>query len=316
MDLPVPGDYDGTGQTEMAVFRPSTAQWFVLGPNGGRLLGTFGGTNLMDIPVPGDYDGVGHTEMAVYRVATGQWFVMGPNGGHLLGTFGTPNGIDIPVPGDYDHVGHTEMAVFRVTTGQWFVMGPKGAKSLGYFGRDKPSRRPGPRRLLQRGLHPARGVSPLHRTVVCPQPQRWPALRNLCALNLYDIPAPTTSGMIAWYVSKQKLKVSTSLSGSNPLGSQAAAPAVTPATVVPKSSSVQPINPLSARNDSSNPVATTLSAAISITPQAPQSRDVSGFAMATSFSVQPISSLNSSLGQLQPIILSFLRRSRRFIGAT
>ena len=37
----------------MAVYRPSTAQWFVLGPTGGRLLGTFGALNLYDIPVPG-----------------------------------------------------------------------------------------------------------------------------------------------------------------------------------------------------------------------------------------------------------------------
>ena len=37
-DIPVPGDYDGDGHTEMAVFRPTTAQWFVIGPSGGRLL--------------------------------------------------------------------------------------------------------------------------------------------------------------------------------------------------------------------------------------------------------------------------------------
>jgi hypothetical protein len=52
-DIPAPGDYDGTGHTEMAVFRPSTAQWFVMGPTGGRLLSSFGGPNYFDVPMEG-----------------------------------------------------------------------------------------------------------------------------------------------------------------------------------------------------------------------------------------------------------------------
>ncbi len=134
VDIPVPGDYDGVGYTEPAVFRPTTGQWFVLGPTGGRLLGTFGATNLVDLPVPGDYDHVGHTEIAVFRPSTGQWFVDGPNGGHLLTTFGGTNFLDIPVPGDYGDVGYTEPAVFRPSTGQWFVDGPNGGYYLSAFG--------------------------------------------------------------------------------------------------------------------------------------------------------------------------------------
>lgn len=51
-DVPAPGDYDGVGRTEMAVFRPASSQWFVLNPltGGGHLVGTFGAKNFVDGP--------------------------------------------------------------------------------------------------------------------------------------------------------------------------------------------------------------------------------------------------------------------------
>jgi hypothetical protein len=129
-----PSDFLNLGYSQVAVFRPSTAQWFALGPNSGQLLGTFGGKNLLDIPVAGDFDGTGHTELAVFRPSTAQWFVLSPTGGRLIGTFGDTNLRDIPVPGDYDGTGHTELAVFRPATAQWFVLGPTGGHLLGTFG--------------------------------------------------------------------------------------------------------------------------------------------------------------------------------------
>ena len=44
-DIPVPGDYDGTGRTELAVFRPKTGQWIVSGPSGARVF-SYGSLNL------------------------------------------------------------------------------------------------------------------------------------------------------------------------------------------------------------------------------------------------------------------------------
>ena len=129
-----PGDFDGDGKTNPAVFRPSTAEWFALGAGGGQSLGTFGATGLGDIPVPGDYDGLGHAELAVFRPSTAEWFVLGPGGGRSLGKFGAPGLGDIPVPGDYDGDGKTNLAVFRLSTAEWFVLGPNGGYRLTTFG--------------------------------------------------------------------------------------------------------------------------------------------------------------------------------------
>ena len=136
------GDLTGIGHSEPTVFRPATAQWFVLAGNNTVTLPTFGGTNLNDIPVAGDYDGVGHAEQAVYRPSTGLWFVLEPNGNtETLPRFGWPEH-DVPVSGDYDGVGHTEQAVYRPSTGQWFVLEPNGTTevltSFGWANHDIP----------------------------------------------------------------------------------------------------------------------------------------------------------------------------------
>jgi hypothetical protein len=115
----VPGDYDGTGHTDLAVFRPSTGQWFILGSRFGARAIQFGGAGI-DMPVPGNYDGTGRVEPAVYRPGTSQWFILGPAGGRAV-SFGAP-GLDIPIPGDYDGDGRTDLAVYRPTTAGWYAL--------------------------------------------------------------------------------------------------------------------------------------------------------------------------------------------------
>lgn len=108
-DVPVAADYNGDGSTDVAIWRPSTGQWFVEG----QLPVSYGLPG--DIPVPGDYDGNGSADIAIWRPATGQWFVRGG----AVTSWGLTG--DIPVPADYDGNGSTDLAVFRPSAGRWYV---------------------------------------------------------------------------------------------------------------------------------------------------------------------------------------------------
>lgn len=106
-------NFDGNSTNEVAIYRPSTGEWWVQG--GSPQTTIFGGGD--DIPVPGDYDGNGRTDKAVYRPSTGEWYVLG----QATVVFGLST--DIPVPADYDGDGRIDRAVYRPSTGQWFVLG-------------------------------------------------------------------------------------------------------------------------------------------------------------------------------------------------
>ena len=131
-DIPIPGDYDGDGKVDLAVYRPETGQWLIQRSSAGPEVIQFGAPNT-DVPVPADYDGDGKIDLAVYRPSTGQWFILQSTAGPRVIQFGAPN-LDIPVPADYDGDGHADPAVYRPTTGQFLIdqsaAGPK-AVALG-----------------------------------------------------------------------------------------------------------------------------------------------------------------------------------------
>lgn len=114
-DEPVPGDFDGDGATDPAVWRPlanGAAEWVISRGSGSKTI-RFGLSS--DTPIVGDFDGDGKDDPSIVRVTNGRlaWWTLGSHAS-VVNTFGKLG--DTPITGDFNGDGVDDLAILRVQT--------------------------------------------------------------------------------------------------------------------------------------------------------------------------------------------------------
>lgn len=131
-------DFDGDGQTDISIFRPSNGEWWYLRSfDGGNRAFQFG--QGADQLASADFTGDGKTDIAFFRPANGEWFVLRSEDYSFYSfPFGTSG--DIPVAADFDGDGRADPAVFRPSTQTWYIQQSSEGISIVQFGAngDKP----------------------------------------------------------------------------------------------------------------------------------------------------------------------------------
>lgn len=123
--MPVPTDYDGDGQTDVAVFRRATGEWWVKFSSGRSRDGQFKIKQwgaFSDVPIAADYDGDGLCDFAVWRL--GVWFLwQSASNSFRVETWG-PSALpdaDYLAPGDYDGDGRADVVFWQARENLWQV---------------------------------------------------------------------------------------------------------------------------------------------------------------------------------------------------
>jgi len=125
-DLPLAGDWDGDGVTDVGVFRPDPGE-FVLRLGSGALVTIIAG-NVGELPLAGDWDGDGFDTLGLFRPGgrDGQAFFL--TNTHVEDSISPDFDIivtggelgDLPLGGDWDGDGLDTVAFFRPSTTTFF----------------------------------------------------------------------------------------------------------------------------------------------------------------------------------------------------
>lgn len=112
---------------DLAVWRPSTGTWYVLGGLGSQQVNVNWGM-AGDLPIPADFDGDGKTDFSIYRPSNGTWWIQRSSDNQTtVISFGAPcemesKKCDRAIPADFDGDGKSDYVVYQSVDRLWHII--------------------------------------------------------------------------------------------------------------------------------------------------------------------------------------------------
>ena len=124
-----PGDFDGDGKTDVAIYDQTAAVFYVSESGGKSIALPYGNPAHVNIPVAGDFDGDGKADFAIFDQTAAVFYVSESGGRSIALPYGNPAHVNIPVAGDFDGDGKADFAIFDQTAATFFL-DESGGKSI------------------------------------------------------------------------------------------------------------------------------------------------------------------------------------------
>ncbi|MBC8492498.1 MAG: VCBS repeat-containing protein [Chloroflexi bacterium] len=118
-DIPIEGDFDGDGKTDVAIWRETAGVWIIATSSSNftdYIFAQWGTPG--DVPIAGDYDGDGKSDIGFFR--NGTWGILKSSADFAYEVslwFSWGKAGDTPVVGDFDGDGKTDPTVWRPPEG-------------------------------------------------------------------------------------------------------------------------------------------------------------------------------------------------------
>jgi hypothetical protein len=110
--VPITGDWNGDGRTEIGAYDPSTGTFYEADATG-HTIATIRFGNPDWTPITGDWNGDGATQIGAYDPSTETFYEATPTGTQAAASamYGDPG--DVPITGDWTGTGPTQIGVYR-----------------------------------------------------------------------------------------------------------------------------------------------------------------------------------------------------------